>query len=55
MQGDPLSMVAYGIGILPMIKQQKVSFTDVTQLWYSGYASALGMFANVELYFNSLK
>ena len=48
-------MVAYGIEIIPMIKQMKAQFPDVTQTWYSDYAVALSKFVNVELYFNSLK
>ena len=41
-QGDPLDMVAYGIGILPLIKNLKAEFTDVTQPWYADDAGALG-------------
>ena len=48
-------MVAYGIGILPMIKQLKAEFPDIPQPWYDDDSGALGTFANVELYFNLLK
>ena len=54
-QGDPLSMVAYGIGIIPLIKRLKVGFPDVTHPWYDDDAGVLGTFSDVELYFNSLK
>ena len=54
-QGDPLDMVAYGIGILLLIKYLKSAFTDVTQPWYAGDASALGTTTRVGSYFNSLK
>ena len=33
MQGDPLDMVAYDIGILPLIKIPEAEFTDATQNW----------------------
>ena len=52
--GDPLAMVAYSIGIIPLIKNMKAEFLDVTQPWYGDYAGALGTFANAELYYNSL-
>ena len=41
-QGDPLTMVDYGIGIITLIKITKVEFPDITQIWYSDNASALG-------------
>jgi hypothetical protein len=30
-QGDPISMVAYGIGVLPLIRQLKHEFPEVEQ------------------------
>ena len=54
-QGGALSMVAYGICILLMIKNVKAKFPDVTQHWYADYVSVLDMFANVKLYFNYIK
>ena len=48
-------MVAYGIEIIPMIKQMKAQFPDVTQTWYANHAGAIGTFSNVDLYFNFLK
>ena len=48
-------MVAYGIGIILMIKLLKAEFPGVTHPWYADGAGALGTFANVELYFNSLR
>ena len=48
-------MVAYGIGIIPLIKRLKVGFPDVTHPWYDDDAGVLGTFSDVELYFNSLK
>ena len=55
MQGDPLSIVAYGIVILPMIKPPKSEYPDIIHTWYADDAGALGMFANVELYLNYLE
>ena len=54
-QGYPLAMVTYGIVIIPLTNNLKLEFPDVYQPWYAGDASALGMFENVKLYFNSLK
>ena len=47
-------MIAYGIGILPLIKNMKRAIPDVTQPWYADYARALGMFARLKTYFDSL-
>ena len=46
MQGDPLYMVTYGIGVLPLIKCLKSVYPDTVQPWYAEYASALGTFDN---------
>ena len=54
-QGGALAMVAYGIGILPLIKNLKAGFLDVTQPWYADNAVALGTFTRVRGYFNLLK
>ena len=48
-------MVAYGIEILPLIKNLKLSFTDVTHPWYGDNTGALGKFVNAELCFNLLR
>ena len=54
-QRDPLSMVAYGIGVIPFIKGLKAANPDATQLWYGDDAGALSAYDIIELYFNSLK
>ena len=43
-QGEPLYMIAYGIGTLPLIKNPKAEFPDVTKPWYDGNAGELGTF-----------
>ena len=47
-------MIAYGIGILPLIKNLKREIPDVTQPWYVDNTKALGMFARLETYFDLL-
>ena len=47
-------MVAYGIGVLQLIKHLKVVNPDTTQPWYDNNARALVMFDNLERYFNLL-
>ena len=54
-QVDPLAMVAYGIGIILLIKHLKAEFTGFTQPQYSENAGALSTFKKFELYFNYLK
>ena len=53
-QGDPLSMIKYGIYILPLTKNLKRDIPDVNQTWYADDARDLGTFARIETYFNSL-
>ena len=48
-------MVAYVIGVLPLIKLLKEAYPDVIQPWYIENAVALGTFDNIGLYFNSFK
>ena len=47
-------MIAYRIGILPLINNLKRAIPDVTQPWYSDYARDLRMFARLETYFDLL-
>ena len=49
-QGDPLAMIAYGIGIIPLINSLKRE----VQPWYADDAGALGMSARLETYFDLL-
>ena len=54
MQGDLLVMIAYGIGILPLINNFKQKIPDVTQPWFADDSGASGTFERLETYFYSL-
>ena len=54
MQGGTITMIAYEIGILPLIKNLKWEIPDVTQPWYADNAGSLGKFARLDTYFDSL-
>ena len=54
MQGDPLAMITYRIGIIPLIKNIKREIPDITQPWYADYARDLGTFTRLETYFDSI-
>ena len=54
-QGVPLAMVAYDIGILPLVKKLKEEFTDITQPWFADNYGALGKFSRFRSYSNVLK
>ena len=51
---DSLAMVAYIIGVLPLIKSLKLAYPDVTQPWYAENAGALRTFTRLETYVDSL-
>ena len=53
-QGVPLAMITYGLGIIPLIKNLKTAHPGITQPWYAEDAGALGTFGNIEEYFNCL-
>ena len=54
-QVDPLDMVAYMIGIIPLIKRLKLVYPNVMQPWYSDNSGVLGTFNHLEKYFKALK
>jgi hypothetical protein len=54
-QGDPLSMYAYGIGILPLIRILKARFPAVEQPWYTDYAGAGRKFDEIRRFFVKLQ
>ena len=43
-------MVAYSIGIIPLNKNLKAEFDDITQPWYDYNVGVLGTFSNVKIY-----
>ena len=47
-------MIAYGIGILPLINNLKQEIPDVPQPWYADDAGALGTFTITDTYFDLL-
>ena len=53
-QGDLLAIIAYGIGILPLINNIKRELPDVTQPWYADNAGSLGTFDRLDNHFYSL-
>ena len=46
-QGKPLAIIAYGIGVLPLIRDLRGAHPRVTQPWYSDDAGAGGKFTNI--------
>ena len=53
-KGDPLAMIAYRIGILPLIKNLKQEIPDVTHPSYADAAGTIGKFTRLETYFDFL-
>ena len=41
-QGDPLAMIAYGIGVPPLIRDLRRDHPYVTQPWYADDAGGVG-------------
>jgi hypothetical protein len=54
-QGDPISMVACGIGVLPLIHQLKHEFPEVEQPWYMDNAGAAGNFDSIRRHLTKLQ
>ena len=46
-QGNPLAMIAYGLGILPLIWELRAYHPRVTQPWYADDDGAGGKFAGI--------
>ena len=54
-QGYPLAMIAYGIGVLPLIQELREAHPCVTQPWYADDAGAGGTFIDVQVHFQDLQ
>ncbi len=48
-------MVAYGLGILPLICELKACVTNVNQPWYADHAGARGIFDALQCYMAQLQ
>ena len=44
MQGDPLTMIPYGLRFIPLIRKLQVEHPKFTQPWYTDDAGAGGTF-----------
>ena len=54
-QGDPLAMVAYGIGVLPLIRELRDTHPCVTQPWYADNPGTRETFQQVHAHFQGLQ
>ena len=54
-QGDPLAMIAYVIGVLPLIRELRGAQPRVTQPWYADNAEAGGTFQKILEHFRDLQ
>ena len=54
-QGDPLAMIVYDIGSLPLIREMRNDHPRVTQPWYADYAGAGGTFQQILDHFRDLQ
>ena len=54
-QGDPLAMIVYRIGVLPLIRELREAHPRVIQPWYADDAGAGGTFKDVQAHFQDLQ
>ena len=54
-QGEPLAIVAYGIGVILHIKKLEAAYPDVINPLYDEDAGALDMYKKIDLCFNLVK
>ena len=53
-QGDPLAMIVYGIGMLPLVELLELNIPEIVQPWYADDAGAAGNYEHIEKYFRLL-
>ena len=46
-QGEPLTMIAYGIGVLPLIRELQGAPPRVTHLWYTDDTGSGRIFVHI--------
>ena len=46
-QGDPVAMIAYGLGVLPLIRELRNDHPRVTQPWYADDEGAGGLLQQI--------
>ena len=54
-RGNPLDMIAYGIGVLPLFQELREAHPCVTQPWYADDAGAGRTFIDVQAHFQNLQ
>ena len=54
-QGDPLTMISYGIGVSPLIRELQGATPRVTQLWYADDAGSGRKFTHILAHFWDLQ
>ena len=54
-QGNPLSMITYGIGVLPLIRDLRRAHPRLTQPCYADDAGAGGKFGEIMAHFRDLQ
>ena len=54
-QGDPFSMIAYGIGVLPLIRDLRRDHPRVMHTWYADDAGVGGKLGDVMAHFRDLQ
>ena len=54
-QGDPLFMIAYGIRVIPLIRELRGAHPRVTHPCYADDAGAVGQFQNILEHFRYLQ
>ena len=53
-QGDPLAMVTYGLGILPLIRNLWTAHPSVTHPWYADEYGSGGTFTYIRRHLDNL-